>query len=74
MVAHAFKPSNWEEKVGDFWVQSQPGLQRELQDSQGYTEKPVSKNSKKKKKKKKKKFKKKKKKERKKKRKKQKKK
>jgi hypothetical protein len=24
----------------DFWVQGQPGLQREFQDSQGYTEKP----------------------------------
>ena len=48
MVAHAFKPSNWEEKVGDFWVQSQPGLQRELQDSQGYTEKPNLKNKQKK--------------------------
>jgi hypothetical protein len=24
----------------DFWVQGQPGLQSEFQDSQGYTEKP----------------------------------
>jgi hypothetical protein len=24
----------------DFWVQDQPGLQSEFQDSQGYTEKP----------------------------------
>jgi hypothetical protein len=24
----------------DFWVRGQPGLQSELQDSQGYTEKP----------------------------------
>ena len=27
-------------RQADFWVQSQPGLQREFQDSQGYTEKP----------------------------------
>jgi hypothetical protein len=24
----------------DFWVRGQPGLQSEIQDSQGYTEKP----------------------------------
>jgi hypothetical protein len=30
----------------DFWVQGQPGLQREFQDSQGYTEKPCLKKKK----------------------------
>jgi hypothetical protein len=30
----------------DFWVQGQPGLQSEVQDSQGYTEKPCLKNPK----------------------------
>ena len=34
----------------DFWVQGQPGLQSEFQDSQGYTEKPCLKKKKKKKK------------------------
>jgi hypothetical protein len=38
----------------DFLVQSQPGLQSEFQDSQGYTKKPCLKKPKKKKKKKKK--------------------
>jgi hypothetical protein len=33
----------------DFWVQGQPGLQSEFQDSQGYTEKPCLKKKKKKK-------------------------
>jgi hypothetical protein len=28
----------------DFWVRGQPGLQSEVQDSQGYTEKPCLKN------------------------------
>jgi hypothetical protein len=28
------------QKQADFWVQGQPGLQSEFQDSQGYTEKP----------------------------------
>ena len=28
----------------DYWVRGQPGLQSEFQDSQGYTEKPLSKN------------------------------
>jgi hypothetical protein len=32
----------------DFWVQGQPGLQSEFQDSQGYTEKPCLKKKKKK--------------------------
>jgi hypothetical protein len=36
MVAHAFKPSSWEEKVGDFFLdQGQPVIQRDLLDSQG---------------------------------------
>jgi hypothetical protein len=30
----------------DFWVQGQPGLQSEFQDSQGYTEKPCLKKKK----------------------------
>jgi hypothetical protein len=30
----------------DFWVQGQPGLQSEFQDSQGYTEKPCLKKQK----------------------------
>ena len=38
--AHAFNPSTWEAEAVDFWVQGQPGLQSEFQDSQGYTEKP----------------------------------
>jgi hypothetical protein len=40
VAAHAFNPSTWEAEAGDFWVQGQPGLQSEFQDSQGYTEKP----------------------------------
>jgi hypothetical protein len=28
------------QRQADFWVQGQPGLQSELQDSQDYTEKP----------------------------------
>jgi hypothetical protein len=28
------------QRQANFWVQGQPGLQSELQDSQGYTEKP----------------------------------
>ena len=40
VVAHAFKPSTWEARQADFCVRGQPGLQNELQDSQGYTEKP----------------------------------
>jgi hypothetical protein len=27
-------------RQADFWVQGQPGLQSEFEDSQGYTEKP----------------------------------
>jgi hypothetical protein len=51
MVAHTFNPSTQE---ADLWVQGQPLLQSEFQDSQGYTEKPCLKKTKKKKKKKKK--------------------
>ena len=40
MVVHTFNPSTWKAEAEDFWVQGQPGLQSEFQDSQGYTEKP----------------------------------
>jgi hypothetical protein len=40
MVAHAFNPSTREAEAGGFLSSSQPGLQSEFQDSQGYTEKP----------------------------------
>jgi hypothetical protein len=33
-------PALGRQRQGDFWVRGQPGLQSELQDSQGYTEKP----------------------------------
>jgi hypothetical protein len=36
-------------RQADFWVRGQPGLQSELQDSQGYTEKPCLEKTKKKK-------------------------
>jgi hypothetical protein len=49
VVAHAFNPSTWEAEAGGF--RGQPGLQSELQDSQGYTEKPCLEKPKKKKKK-----------------------
>jgi hypothetical protein len=39
VVVHAFNPSTREAEAGGF-LSSQPGLQSELQDSQGYTEKP----------------------------------
>ena len=39
MVAHSFNSSTWEaETGGSLWVQDQPGLHREFQDSQGYVE------------------------------------
>jgi hypothetical protein len=41
VVAHAFNPR--EAEAGRFF-QGQPGLQSELQDSQGYTEKPCLEN------------------------------
>ena len=44
VVAYAFNARTQEAEAGDFWVQGQPGLQSELQDSQGYTEKPCLKN------------------------------
>jgi hypothetical protein len=42
VVVHAFNPSTREAEAGRFLssVWSQPGLQSEFQDSQGYTEKP----------------------------------
>jgi hypothetical protein len=40
VVAHAFNPSTLEAEAGSLWVQGQPGLQSEFQDSQGYIEKP----------------------------------
>ena len=51
-MAHAFNPGR--QRQLDLWVQGQPGLQSEFQDSQGYTEKPCLEKAKKKKKKKKK--------------------
>ena len=59
VVAHAFNPSTWQAEAGGFLSSSQPGLQSEFQDSQGYTEKPCLKKPKEKKKEKKKKRKKK---------------
>jgi hypothetical protein len=43
-------PALGRQRQVDFWVQGQPGLQSELQDSQGYTEKPCLEKTKKKKK------------------------
>jgi hypothetical protein len=40
MVAHTFNPSTWEAEASEFLSSSQPGLQSEIQDSQGYPEKP----------------------------------
>ena len=33
-------PALGRQRQVDFWVQGQPGLQSDFQDSQGYTEKP----------------------------------
>jgi hypothetical protein len=33
-------PALEKQRQADFWVQGQPGLQSEFQDSQGYTENP----------------------------------
>jgi hypothetical protein len=45
--AHTFHSSTWEAGTGgSFWVQGQPGLQSEIQDSQDYTEKLWLKNQK----------------------------
>jgi hypothetical protein len=40
VVVHAFNPSTWKAEAGGFLSSSQPGLQSEFQDSEGYTEKP----------------------------------
>jgi hypothetical protein len=42
-------PALGRQRQKDFWVRGQPGLQSELQDSQGYTEKPYLEKPKKKK-------------------------
>jgi hypothetical protein len=42
-------PALGRQRQADFWVQGQPGLQSEFQDSQGYREKPCLKKQKKKK-------------------------
>jgi hypothetical protein len=42
-------PALRRQRQADFWVQGQPGLQSEFQDSQGYTEKPCLKKPEKKK-------------------------
>jgi hypothetical protein len=42
-------PALGRQRQAGFWVQGQPGLQSEFQDSQGYTEKPCLKKKKKKK-------------------------
>jgi hypothetical protein len=55
VVAHAFNPSTREAEAGGFLSSSQPDLQSEFQDSQGYTEKRCLEKPKKRKKKKKKK-------------------
>ena len=47
MVVHAFNPSTWEAEAGGFLSLRLPGLQSELQESQGYTEKPSQKKKKK---------------------------
>ena len=54
VVVHTFlvPALGWQRQV-DFFVRGQPGLQSELQGSQGYTEKPCHEKQKKKKKKKK---------------------
>jgi hypothetical protein len=44
-------PALGRQRQEDFWVQGQPPLQSEFQDSQGYTEKPCLEKPKKKKKK-----------------------
>jgi hypothetical protein len=39
-------PALGRQRQADFWVWGQPGLQSEIQDSQGYTEKPCLKKTK----------------------------
>ena len=47
VAAHAFNPSTWEVEAGRaLWVQMQPGLQSEFQDSQSHPEKPCLKKQK----------------------------
>jgi hypothetical protein len=42
-MVHAFNPSTWEaEAGGSLWIQDQPVLQSKFQDSQSYTEIPLS--------------------------------
>jgi hypothetical protein len=43
---HAFSPALGRQRQVDFWVRSQPGLQSEFQDIQGYTEKACLENEK----------------------------
>jgi hypothetical protein len=50
VVAHAFNPSTWRQRQADLWVQGQPGLQSEFQETQGFTEKPCLKKQKEKRK------------------------
>jgi hypothetical protein len=40
VVAQPLIPALGRQSQVDFWVQGQPSLQSEFQDSQGYTEKP----------------------------------
>ena len=41
LVVYIFNPSTWQrQRHAGLWVRGQPGLPREVQDSQGYTEKP----------------------------------
>jgi hypothetical protein len=51
VLVHTFNPSTWEAETGEFLSLCQPGLQSEIQDSWGYTEKPCLTKKKKKKKK-----------------------
>jgi hypothetical protein len=44
VVAYALIPALGRQSLVDFWVQGQPGLQSEFQDSKGYTEKSCLKN------------------------------
>jgi hypothetical protein len=48
VVAHTFNPITWEaEASSSLWVQGQPGLHNEFQDSQGYKVRPCLKKTKK---------------------------
>jgi hypothetical protein len=48
VMAHALNPRTQEAEAGGFLSSSQPGLQNEFQDRQGYTEKPCLEKQKKK--------------------------